>query len=659
MASLAVKEMLCALKMQTTGMLACLASAELAVLAPIIAAVASPLMASVPRIGSTLAKASCLAAAYLTFAALLALTLKVSDGPLRGTLFELSLSSESLMLELYVDYLALLPALLTSFIGALALTYSLHYLSPANRAYDVRGGFDRSHMFITLFIGSMVGALFSDNILGLLIFWELTTLCSYALITYRLDKPEALRAGLKCLLMTHLGGVCLLGAALVLHSSTGTLRISEYGYSTAPLGPWALAALLLLVIGVLPKAVQYPLHTWLPDGVVAPTPATVLFHVCGFQLGVYVLIRFLWRLLSSPGGAWSFAITSLGAVTLLVGALAGLVSRNLKRIIAYGTISGLGYMVMGVGLMTPLGLAAALLLMASHALCYSLLFFCAGAVMYATGEDDIERLGGCYHDMRVTATCCFIACLSLAAMPLTLEYVGKYAILQAVVDAGYLHLFPIGVFGCLLNAALGARLFYTVFLGQPRGRPAANDPPLLMIIPMLITSGLIVVLGTFPSVLLNNLVLPSLLQLGAGVKALELLSNISRSLPALATAVAALALALLLILYRLSEEEVKHEGVEEVDEVVKPFLCGEDLGYVDSKRGRRFYHPLFRGVRLDSLVRVADPDRLYMALARSFSRACKGALKLDIRGGYGPSLLSFAAGVLILVVAGVLLWYLR
>jgi len=638
--------------------LARLALPELAVLAPITAAIISPLMASVPRIGSALAKASCLAATYFTLTVLMLLTIRVSEGPLRSGSFELS--SALFEFELYVDYIALLPALLTSFIGALALTYGLQYLSPLNRAYDVRRGFDRSHLFITLFIGSMVGALFSDNMLSLLVFWELTTLCSYALITYRLEKPEALRAGLKCLLMTHVGGVGLLGAALILHFLTGTLRISEYRPSTALQAPWALAALVLVVLGVLPKTVQYPLHTWLPDGVVAPTPATVLFHVCGFQLGVYVLIRFLWKLLSPPGGVWSLAITSLGALTLLVGALTGLVSRNLKRVIAYGTISGLGYIMMGVGLMTPLGLAASLLLMASHALCYSLLFFCAGAIIYATGVDDIERLGGCYRDMRVTATCCLVACLSLAAMPLTLEYVGKYAFLQATVDAGYLHLFSIGIVGCLLNAALGARLFYTVFLGQPRGRPAASDPPLLMIAPMAITSALIVALGTFPAILLNHLVLPSLAQLGVRVDArvVEPLLSISRGLPALAAAVAALALVLLLMLHKLSEE-VKHERAEEVDEVVKPFLCGEDLDYVDSKRGRRFYYPLSRSIKLNSLVEAVNPDRLYAALVKGFNGASRNARKLDIRGGYGLSLLYFAVGVLLLAVAGVLIWYSR
>lgn len=635
--------------------------ASLAMALPILAFLLSPALALLPSVGQTLAISMCIVSAYSTLAALLMLAPAVAEAPIHGTLTSAQQIGFGIPIELYVDAVSLIPALLTSLIGALALTYNTRYLSPSNRAYGVKG-FNRSYPMISLFIGSMLGLFFSSNMLSLLVFWELVSICSYALITFRLELRKSLAAGLKCILQTHVGGVGLIATALLVSSVTGSFSFSNIQEMGASELRWLI--LTLTVVAVLPKAVQYPLHTWLPDGVVAPTSATVLFHVCGFQSGVYVLIRFLQLLYAKDlHTAFGFdplalAVTTIGSLTAIIGGINGLISHDLKKVIAYGTISGLGLILVSVGLLTPLGLAAGLTLLFSHALCFSLLFFCAGSVIYASGEEDLDRLGGLYQDMKVVAVCCLIACLSLAAIPSTPEFIGKYLLFQAILEAGYAHLLPIVVLGSLLSAAIGARLFYAVFLGDKGYEFQASDPPLPMLVPILAISGGILALGIYPQPALESLVLPALNQLGYTIEegVYEPFYKLSGLLLSTVVSLASIFSAALVVTRFLSKKEIKPGKSEEEEEAVKLFLCGEEVDYV-SPKGGGLYDSLLHAARLPLVSQLTDPDRFYAQLAKAYDVFSTRLVKLDILYDYRVTVISFLISALVLLASvGVLIW---
>ncbi len=634
--------------------------ASLATALPILASLLSPALALMPKIGRALAVSVCVASAYSALAALLTLAPIVAEAPVRGALTAAQQGGFGVPLELYVDAVSLIPALLTSLIGALTLTYNTRYLSPSNKAYRA-GGFNRSYPVMSLFIGSMLGLFFSGDMLSLLVFWELVSVCSYALITLRLELRKSLAAGLKCLLQTHVGGVGLIAAALLVNTATGGFSFSGMQGIAAPELRWLILA--LVVVSILPKAKQYPLYTWLLDGVVAPTSAVVLFNVCGFQSGVYVLIRFLQLLYASDLHAafepnpLVLVATAIGSTTAIVGGINGLVSRDLKRVITCAAISGLGLTLVGVGLLTPVGLAAGLTLLLSHALCFSLLFFCAGSVIYASGEEDLDRLGGLYRDMKAVAVGCFIACLSLAAMPSTPEFVGKYLLIQAITEAGYAHLLPVAVLGSLLNAAIGVRLFYAVFLGDGGRELQARDPPLPMLAPILATSGAILTFGIYPQLALEGLISPALSQLGYTPEEglFEFFYGLSGLLLSAVVGLASVFFAALAITKLLSKREVK-SGEGEEEEAAKLFLCGEEADYAPP-RGGGLYASLLHAAKFPRISWLTDPDRFYARLAEAYSLFAARLLKLDILHDYRATVLSFLISALVLLVGvGVLVW---
>ncbi|MEM1715075.1 MAG: proton-conducting transporter membrane subunit [Thermofilaceae archaeon] len=621
------------------------------------AAAGFPLLSLIPRVGRALAIGVCVAAPYIALALLLMAAPSILQGPAALSAYSPAAPFWA-PLEFRVDSLALLLATLTCFVSALSLTFGTRYLSPHNRAYSVQSH-NRSYPLALLMTASLVGLYFSNNALTLVIFWELASLCTYALIAFRLDSPASARAGLKALLMTHVGGVGLITAVLLLYAMTGSLRVADYA---APGGLdesafYALAALSLLA--TLPKAEQYPLHTWFLDGVTAPTTSIVIYSVCGFQASVFLLFRFLQPLYNSPSlyEPVRLAATSLGAFTALAGGIGGLVERNLKRAIAYGKIAGMGFVVIALGLLTPTSAAAALTLIVSHALAFSLLFFAAGSAIYATGEEELGRLGGLYHHMRLTAVGFLVGCLTLASVPSTPEFIGKYLLFQASLEAGYLHLLPVIVLGSLLNAALGARLFYSVFLGGERKFTRIRDPPLQMLAPMLVLSAAILATGSYPKLVLEDWVPPVLAQLGlhGGRDIYEQFYQLAGTLISLIAAIVIVALAAALAVVILPEGTASG-GEDEAEEAAKPFLCGVDMAYAPLP-GESVYNRFLSAVKLGAFASSVDPDRFYRRLAKAFLGLAGRALALDIHYDYRASVLAFLVSALILlVIGGVLAW---
>jgi len=655
--------------------------ALLSILIPIIVAVLSHLVAKLPKNGAKLAKAFCILASYVTLFLVFLLISTVSYGPIETQLFVISLPSGLVDVGLYVDYLALVPAVLSSLFTALALTYNVYYLSPYNRAYKVGWEFNRSYSFILLFNGAMLGTLFSSNLLSLIIFWELISVCSYVLISFWNEDQFCLWAAIKCFIMTHVGSMALLMATIIIYFVSGTLEISEIGQidQGIPLGDPATSVIFpLLLVAVLPKTVLFPLHTWLPDGTVAPTSATVLFHVCGFQSGIYIIIRFFSdvfyaHVISAPAmplpllfgnvSVWSFIISLIGAITLVIGALNGIIENDFKRIVAYSTISQLGYIVMAAGLTTPLGATASLFHMISHALYCGLLFLCAGAVIYATGKHDINEMGGLYRHMPITAICCLIGILSLSTVPLLSDFASKYLIFHATINMGATFFTIIAFLGCVLNAAIAIRLLHSVFM-QKAAKSALNfpikDPPTSMLAPMILASVALVVFGVFPVIPLSSLVIPAVEQIPHGftvdiISQLELIKTPLGFWNPAAVVISMFALSAVFIcmtFYSRKVAAVYRESASE--ETFKPFLCGEDSNLLDGPHGYHFYHALTNVLRVDDACHASNIDRAYNALSTKFSNFCTKLLRLDIQQRYFTAVLSFIVGAIIVILIAVL-----
>lgn len=655
-----------------------LEAAILAIFMPLIVALLSHITAKLPKVGAGIAKATCIFTAYLSLLFVSMLVPVVRDEPFRNNLFSIPLPTGVVNTGIYVDCLSLIPALLVSLFTALALTYNVHYLSPYNRAYKVGWEFNRSYSFILLFNGAMLGALFSDNLLNLLIFLELISLCSYVLISFWDEDEFSLRAAIKAFIMTHMGSLALLIVTVIVYSITGALEISALGQKMLVGDNTVHIILLLILIAALPKTVLFPLHTWLPDATVAPTSAILVFHEGGTLVGIYMIIRFfssVFRMRAASittsfhpllGGlsVWGLIISLVGALTLLIGVLNGLVEDDFKRIVAYGTISELGYITIAAGLSTPLSITAAIFLMISHAFTFGLLFLCAGAVIYVTGKYSINDVEGLYQRMPITALCCLTGVLSMSTVPLLIDFVGKYLLFNAIIDVKAIFLLVIAFLGCILNAAVAIRVFYTVFIRRTARSLAGlvvEDPPAPMIIPLVLISIVIIFFGVAPTVLLNLFVTPAIRQLFNE----PIISIVSQEgvvetplgfWNPVVTTISVLVFLTLFTFIILYSRKVRRSSYRELmsEETAKPFLCGEDLRFLDGPQAHYFYQVLADILRVDRLCHILNIDRAYNLLSISFFNLAERMRSLDIQQNYFPAVLSFTIGALIIVILAVL-----
>ncbi len=644
------------------------------VIVPVVVAILSHFVARLPVFGPLFAKGICIAASFFTLYSMTSLIMASPSDPIRVQLLEMPTTTGTTPILLYVDYLALLPAFLTSLLGTLAILYNIYYMSPFNKAYNVGWEFNRSYSFILLFIGAMIGTVFSGDLLSLLIFLELISICSYALISFWQKEESSLNAAMKCIVLTHIGSLALLVATIIIFSIGGTLTISDIGQRIPIWHPLLPLVFALLLVAALPKSVQFPLHTWLPDGTIAPTSATVLFHVCGFQSGIYMIARFFNHCFHSNlvyveefafptffgfVGGLSFMISLIGATTMIVGVLNGLLESDFKRIIAYSTISGLGFVVIGIGLATPLTVAAGLFLMFAHALCYGLMFLIAGAVLYSTGKHNINDLGGLYRSMPITTVFCTIGCLALAAFPLFADFLGKYLLFQGALESGSVFFLIVSFLGCILNAAVAARILHSVFMGRLvlDKDSSPRDPRPLMLLPMLLLSSALIIFGILPSIPLNFLVLPAVRQLGYQIRLVEDINYLITSTGfydpiTIALPILGFFFAIALISSLVRIHSAKKGSVFE--EALQPFLSGEDIVFQKSVHAFHLYPALRQVLKIDDVCHLLNVDRVYYCLSESFSALCSSLLRYDIRQQYLYSVLLFVCGAFVVVLVALL-----
>jgi NADH:ubiquinone oxidoreductase subunit 5 (subunit L)/multisubunit Na+/H+ antiporter MnhA subunit len=303
---------------------------------------------------------------------------------------------------------------------------------------------------------------------------------------------------MKALLITGLGGVALLASFLMMGAAAGSFAIEDVlasGEAFRVSGLY-LPILLLFLLAVAAKSAQFPLHVWLPDAMVAPTPVSAYLHSAAMvKAGIFLLVRFLPALASAD---WQAALLPLGTVTMIVGGLQAIRSWELKRILAYSTISQLGLLASAFGVLAVTGQEAGLLQLLNHALLKASLFLVAGIVTLTTGLKDIRHLGGLGRSMPLTAVACGLAALSLAGIPPLGGFLSKEVYYEAALLSGNPWMPLLAVLGGALTFAYSIRFFYAIFLR--RGEAPGTGEPLTMAIPALILALLTLLLGILPSV---------------------------------------------------------------------------------------------------------------------------------------------------------------
>ncbi len=328
-----------------------------------------------------------------------------------------------------MDGLSAVFVLLISGIGALILIYAGSYM---------KTGLVRLLGLMLLFMGAMLGIVLSDDLFVLFIFWELTSVASFLLIGFKHDQENARASARQALLVTGAGGLALLAGIILLTNaalqsglSIGTAsKISALIGSDVSTHSLFLPAMILIMIGALSKSAQVPLHFWLPDAMTAPTPVSAYLHSATMvKAGVYLLARL--NPLFGHSATWHVVLVSTGAFTMLIGALIAAGQTDMKRILAYTTVSVLGTLTMLIGIGTDLAIKAAVVYLTAHACYKAALFMIAGSIEYITGTRDIQELGGLSGAMPISTLSGILAAMSMAGAPPLFGFIGKELLLKA------------------------------------------------------------------------------------------------------------------------------------------------------------------------------------------------------------------------------------
>jgi multicomponent Na+:H+ antiporter subunit A len=412
-----------------------------------------------------------------------------------------------LNLVFHVDALSVLFALMGTGLGAFVLLYSIGYMAHDKAA-------TRFYASMLVFIAGFVGLVYSANLFVFYLCWELVGLCSFSLVGFWYTNREAVAGARKVLLMTHIAGYGLLAAILVVYHRTGSALWTDPKVAQAFTG----GIFVLMLVALVAKSVQVPLHTWIPEAMAAPTPVSALLHAaCYVKAGVYLAARMhsfgAWP--QAGGFAWgSESLMWVGTVTMAVGVMYAMVQTDLKRMLAYSTVSQIGYMMMGIGIGTPLAIAAGLLHCLNHGFFKAGLFLTAGSVQHATGTRDMNQLGGLAQKMPKTTLSWLIGVGSMMGIPLMSGFASKWMLYAAALQAGWAVPAMVAWAASLGTVFFGAKATSAVFLGPvTKATKDAHESPPTMIWGMGLLAAGSVILGVAPQLAVNYLLNPILLAL--------------------------------------------------------------------------------------------------------------------------------------------------
>lgn len=404
-----------------------------------------------------------------------------------------------LSFSFFLDGLGLFFAGLILGIGLLIILYARYYLGSKDSLSVL-------YFYLLLFQGAMVGIVLSDNILMLIVFWELTSLTSFLLIGYWRHLPESRQGARMALVVTGSGGLALIAGMLILGHIAGSYEITEILQRGEQVrsSPLFLPALLLILLGAFTKSAQFPFHFWLPHAMAAPTPVSAYLHSATMvKAGLFLMAR-LWPVFS-PADVWFLIVTPVGLITMLVAAWIALFRDDLKALLAFSTVSHLGLVTMLLGFATPMAAITAVFHILNHATFKAALFMSAGIVDHETGTRDIRRLGGLAMLMPITATLAMVAAASMAGLPFFNGFLSKEMMLEEASHTailGHPWVIPVLVtLASLISAAYSYRFAISTFLGPVRDDypKKPHDPPVGMWLPVAILAALVVVIGIFPA----------------------------------------------------------------------------------------------------------------------------------------------------------------
>jgi NADH:ubiquinone oxidoreductase subunit 5 (subunit L)/multisubunit Na+/H+ antiporter MnhA subunit len=403
----------------------------------------------------------------------------------------------------HVDGLSFLFALMGTGIGAAVLFYAIPYM-------EEEKGTTRFYALVLIFITGLIHLVYTADLFLLYMSWEVVGLCSFLLVSFWYKNPDSAYGARKVFTITHLAGYGLLAAVVLLYVRTGSTLSTDPKVQ----GAFTVGIFALMLVSAIAKSVQFPLHTWIPFAMFAPTPVSALLHAaCYVKAGVYLIAR-----LHSFGPwpeSWSLAVAWVGTVTLLVGALFGLAQQDLKRLLAYSTVSQIGYMMLGLGLGTPLGIAAGLLHCLNHGLFKGCLFLCAGAVQHACGTRNMDLLGGAGRRMPRTMVLWMLGTGAITGIPLLNGFVSKWLLFNAALEAHQPLLALIPWIASIITIFYFMKATTGVFLGDEG--PAvehAHEVSWMMRGGIGVLAGGCILLGIAPQLAITYLINPLLPALG-------------------------------------------------------------------------------------------------------------------------------------------------
>ena len=397
---------------------------------------------------------------------------------------------------LYADGLAVFMSLVSSSICAVIVVYSFSYIEH----YENRNEY---YLMVVLFLGSMMGLVFSRNLIYLFLFWEITAFTCWRLIGFFREPRIVLKAD-KAFFITVFGALAMLTGFFLVYEQTGSF---DLGTIKARLGSDTIsnAATILILVGILSKSATLPLHTWLPDAGVAPSPVTALLHAAVLvKIGVYAFAR-LFVVSMNIGEAWHTIVPIIAATSALVSAGAAFVETDMKRIIAYSTISQIGFIFLGLSVGTLTGFEGGLLYILMHGIAKGGLFLCAGIIERGTRTKDIRLMGGLAKSMPLTAGAFLFCAFSVMGIPPFGGFFAKYLVIAGAVESGQIAISIVFIVGAFMTILYLFRLFMAVFMGEERIKAEHEGSPgmvgsVVFLAALSLASGILV---AFPAALIK------------------------------------------------------------------------------------------------------------------------------------------------------------
>lgn len=407
-----------------------------------------------------------------------------------------------------LDSLGLLFALLISGIGTLIYIYAYYYLNPKN-------SLSKLYLLLMLFMAAMLGISLSNNLIILLVFWELTSISSFLLVGYWSNYEAAQRGSRMALTITGMGGLAMLGGFVLLGQITGTYQLDQILMMTEQIQSHHLfvPTLLLILLGAFTKSAQFPFHFWLPNAMAAPTPVSAYLHSATMvKAGLFLVAR----LLPIFAGAALFhnIVTFVGLFTLCMAAFFAIFKEDLKGLLAYSTISHLGLIMCLLGIGSPLAVAAAIFHIINHATFKAALFMIAGIIDHESGTRDLRKLSGLWQLLPFTATLTMITAASMAGVPLTNGFLSKEMFFTELVASlsGPLMVGSaiVATLAGIFAVAYSIRLVHGVFFDGPLGKQVPNkdahEPAFGMRAPATLLAILCILVGLLPALLVEKIV---------------------------------------------------------------------------------------------------------------------------------------------------------